>query len=167
MTIDETIKVITQGIRYYESDLGIGFSLLEYYAFTDIEPAELAKLTHKNKLGSTAATIVKFRDRNFWNSINLNVEETINLYHSINNKELSKNDKKIIIETLDKEGYPLLDGIYRIAARYYVNFGVESILKENVRERVLGKKYHENYSAYYNPTLASEDKKLVLQTKKK
>lgn len=163
MNFNETIKIISQGIRYYESDLGIRFSLLEYYAFTDITPDELAKEAYKEKMRPAATTITKFRDKNFWNSINLNVEETISLYHSINGKELSENDKRIIIETLKDEGYPLLDGIYRVAARNYVNFGVESILKENVRQRVLGKKYHEDYSEHYNPEMVSEGKKLVLK----
>ncbi len=163
MENDETLKIISQGIRYYKSDLGNNFSLLEYYSFTNVKPKELIKIAHSKKMRSIALDIAKFNDTNFWNQLDLNVEETIRLYHSINSKELGESDKRLILKTLIDEGYPLLDGIYRIAARYYVNFGIDSILKENVRTRVLEKQYENCSNKHCNPTI--NEKKVLIKQK--
>lgn len=162
MENDETLKVISQGIRYYKSDLGNNFSLLEYYSFTNVKPKELIKIAHSKKMRSIALDIAKFNDTNFWNQLDLNIDETIRLYHSVNSRELDKSDKMLIIRTLIDEGYPLLDGLYRVAARYYVNFGIDSILKKNIRNRVLEKIYEDCFNKNCN-TITNEKKFLVKQ----
>lgn len=143
MDIKETINIISYAIKQYKSDdLKMRFSLLEYYSITDIPPFELSKIAFRSKMNSQGQAIYNFADSNFWNQKDVDIPEKLRCFHSFNGKELTNDDKLTIIDKINEEGYPLIDGIYNRTAFCYANN--YNFAKESIREKVLNDYYNKN-----------------------
>ena len=64
------------------------------------------------------------------------MDERLTMFHSVKGYELTQDDKLSIYQKLTDEGYPLIDSVFDMAARYYVEFGIDSISKEQIRNDV-------------------------------
>ncbi len=138
MTNNELLDVVEYGIKFYRNEeLGNRFSLLEYYALTDIDPITLSKIAYKQRRVSIGLTLRVFSDKTFWVSQKLDMSSRLRLTHSIKGRELTPEDKLLIKDIMEEEGYPLMDGVFDMIARHYVEHGVESVAKENIRNQVI------------------------------
>lgn len=141
MELEELFSVIEYGIKYYYGMSGNRFSMLEYYALTDISPRELGSAAKKMKeLGKAAA----FRDFAFkyeWKNRNINMESRLSLFHSINDYVLTKEDKLAIYTKLCEEKYPLTNAVFDMAAYHYVNCGIDSLSKDVIKEHLMNSYY--------------------------
>lgn len=138
MQINELLDVIEYGIKFYRNeDLGNRFSLLEYYALTDIRPTDLSKIAYRQKRTGTGLALRIFNDKNFWLSQKLDMSSKLRLKHSVKGRELTPDDKLLIKDTIEQEGYPLIDGVFDMIARHYVNQGIESVTKDIISAQVI------------------------------
>lgn len=155
MNIKETVDLVMFAVqKYRDQDTKRGFSLLEYYSITELSPIELVREANKIKLSSRCATILNFHEKNFWNSMELKMDDRFKHFHSFNGVELTQNDKLSIYERLISKGYPLLEGVYDREAYFYANNFDFS--KEEIKERIV--------TAYNN---ANPNKKITDTTTKK
>lgn len=138
MKISNVLDVIHCSIRYYNNkDIGgKRFSLLEYYSFTDVCPKDLARIAYKKNRRDLSTALRVFDNKWFGASKKINIKSRLSNGHSIRGVELDALDKIRIYKKLAEEGYPLLDGVYERAAFYYMIYGIDSLSKENVRNRV-------------------------------
>lgn len=136
MNIKETIELVTYSIKKYrDQETKRGFTLLEYYSVSDLSVRSLAKEAKKIGMISSAAAILNFQDENFWNLMELNMEDRLKNFHSFNGVELTKDDKLSIYERLSSKGYPLQEGVYDREAYLYAN-GFD-FTKEEMKERIV------------------------------
>lgn len=134
----DSLDVIEYGIKFYrDKKLGNRFSLLEYYALTDIRPTDLSKIAYRQKRTGTGLALRIFNDKNFWLSQKLDMSSKLRLKHSVKGRELTPDDKLLIKDTIEQEGYPLIDGVFDMIARHYVEHGIEYASKENIRNQVI------------------------------
>ena len=138
MSIDELLNIVDYGISFYSDDhLGNRFTVLEYYALTDVEPLNLKKVALAKNRRSTALKLQIFDEKNLWNYSNVDMNSRLRLEHSIRGRELTIEDKILIKDFIEKEGYPLIDGVFDMVARHYVELGIESASKENISSKVI------------------------------
>ena len=136
--INQFFDIMLHCMRYYnDPEFRNHFGLFEYYSMTDMSPKELAKVARKFGNVSLAANLIEFDVKQFWHSIETNETKIMACDQIVNSKCFLKKDKLTIIETLDKEGYPLIDGVYYGASRRYGYYGVKGILKETTRNKLI------------------------------
>ena len=116
-------------------------NLLEYFAFADVPPKELAKVADRKKNNGLAYCLREYHEKVYFGLEPLNLEARLGLFHSVRGHVLTADEKLSIKEKLELEGYPLIDGVFDVAARYFVESGcdLDSISKENVQSVVLNK----------------------------
>lgn len=138
MEFNEMLDVMLYCMRYYDDlEFKNHFGLFEYYSMTDISPKELAKVVRKLGKVSLAANILALESKNTWTSLKCDKARLMNCGQKINGKYFTDEDKLTIIETLEKEGYPLIDSVYYGASRRYGYYGVDGILKETTRNKLI------------------------------
>ena len=138
MKINEVLDVIEYGVKYYRNPItGNKINLIEYYSLTDLSPVELGKIALANKRPMLNLALREFDDKCYWLLKPVDMEARLRLFHSIKGRELTADDKLTIKEKLEQEGFPFVDGVYDIAARLYVNSGVDSISRENIRNSMI------------------------------
>lgn len=138
MNIKETINIIDYAIKYYrDKEFDRKFSLLEYYSITDISPKDLAKIAYKEKMIPQGAAIISFNDLQCWSLKEVDVSTKLKDFHSFNGVELTSDDKLAIVDKINYEGYPLIEGIYDRTAFYYANN--QEFTKESIREKIMNK----------------------------
>ena len=162
MDINETLNVIDFGMRHYKNaTTGKKMNLLEYYSVTDITPIELSDYAYRNGSKSTAIVLRTYDERVFWNSRPLNMISRLSLFYSIRGYELTPEDKLAIRDKLEVEGFPLMEGIFDLAARKYVSEGIEAISKSKIRDEIIT-----SYNEYATPSkriqINSQEKQAVL-----
>lgn len=134
----DLLDVIEYGIKFYrDKKLGNRFSLLEYYSLTDIKPLDLSRIAYQQKRVSVGLTLRVFSEKYFWLSRPLDMGSRLNLNHSIKGHELTPDDKFLIKNAIEQEEYPLVDGVFDMMARHYVEHGIEYASKENIRNQVI------------------------------
>lgn len=138
------------------SNVGINekFNLLDYYSFTSLKPEELAVVARTDKKPSLALNLITFGETFSWLSREINMNDRLKNFYSIYGHEFTPDEKLTIYEKIREEGYPLIDGVYDVAARMYVMEGIDAISKEKIREKVVAR----NTDA---KTASSQNKKLV------
>lgn len=155
MNID--LKVMEYAVKFYrDEELSRRFSLIDYYALSDISPKELAAVARKQKSVSTSVALVAFDNNTYYGSRPVNMAERLTCFHSVKGYELTVDDKMAIYDKLSQEGYPLMTGIYDVAARYYVMYGIDSISKENIRGKII-----ESYNTAKGISTVKEEKSNV------
>ena len=134
----DLLDVIEYGIKFYrDKKLGNRFSLLEYYSLTDIKPLDLSRIAYQQKRVSVGLALRLFSEKYFWLSRPLDMESRLNLNHSIKGHELTPDDKFLIKNAIEQEEYPLIDGVFDMIARHYVNQGIESVTKDIISAQVI------------------------------
>jgi len=138
VNIDQTLDIIEFGIKNYKNPkTNKKLNLLEYYSFTDLSPRDLATLANGKENTGLAFYLREYHEKVYFGLEPLNLEARLGLFHSIRGHVLTADEKLTIKEKLEEEGYPLIDGVFDMAARYYVEGGIDSISKENVQSTVL------------------------------
>jgi len=147
--INKFLNVMEYGIKYYSAGLRHKFTMLEYYALTDLTPSELAMVaqgleTERRAAGKPLTLSDKKRNSRIslalrcfdlkyeWENSPLKIDEVMRCNHSICGREITQEDKLTIINTLKQEGYPLVRGVYYPAVHNYYEKGAEGLLKENI-----------------------------------
>lgn len=162
MKINEVLDVVEYGIKYYRNPkTGNKMNLMEYYSFTDLSPKELGKVALSNKRAMLNLALINMHDKCYWQLKPLDMSARLRLFHSIKGRELTADDKLTIRDKLQQEGFPLVDGVYDIAARYYVEGGVDSISKENIRNAVI-LSYNKAHNLEENTIGVSQEKGAIL-----
>jgi hypothetical protein len=138
MKMNEVLDVVEFGFKYYRNPKsGNRINLLEYYALTDLTPKQLSKEASSAKKYALNFYLAEFDEQCFFLQRPLDMDARLRLFHAFKGRELTADDKLTIKEKLEQEGFPLFDGVYDLAARYYVESGVDSITKENVRRTII------------------------------
>lgn len=138
MDINELLDVVDYAIgRYKSKALGNRFSLLEYFSLTDIEPRDLTKIANNNKRRNLGNRISAFAENHYFGLCKVDMGKKLRNFHSIHGYELTPDDKLNIEMKLAEEKLPLIEEIYDLAARYYVDKGVDYISKEAIRNSVI------------------------------
>jgi len=146
MEIKDLLKVVGYAINFYrDNEYNNKFGLMEYYSLTDIEPRELAKYAREDNNKYLSSSIIHFDVNNYWLKVEVNMKQKFKFHHSINGYELTDEDKLTIFEKLKSENLPLMEGIFDYAAIQYVTKGVDSISKEQIKNKVI-----EAYNASHN-----------------
>lgn len=160
MNIDEILNYVEFGIKRYRNDeTGRKMNLLEYFCFTDLTPKELGKVARSKKRVGLAICLKEFEDACYWHLRPLEIEKRMKLFFSINDRELTPEDKLTMRDKLAEEGFPLCDGVFDFSARYYIKGGAEAISKEQIRNNIISK-YNEYYDIF--PATKTEEINKVL-----
>lgn len=146
MDINEVLNAVEYGIKgYYNKNTSKKMNLLEYYSITDITPRELSTIAGNMGRQGLHFVIREYNEINYWLQKPLDLPSRLKLFYSVKGYELTPDDKIAIADKLKEEGFPLLDGIFDLAIRYYCQSGIESISKEKIRNDFI-KEYNSNCS---------------------
>ncbi len=148
---DNILDCIEFGIKYSKSP----FTLLHYYAFTELDPQELSTYASKKRRNSLAVGIRNFGQKATKYAKKLDEEKVQCCNFGNNERVLTKEELNIIYEKMKYEGYPLLDVVFFEACKRYFLSGIDAISKQNVRKEII---------AIRNKTL-NKTKKLTLKDK--
>lgn len=138
MSNENLLKIVEYGLgKYRNSQTNVKMNLIEYYSLTDLEPHSLESLAYKENQDELAKQIHRFGMENYWARKAVDMSEKLRLTHSIRGHELTQDEKLTIFEKLLSEGYPIVEGIYNVAARIYVNEGIDAVSKEKISEPLI------------------------------
>lgn len=133
----ELLDLIEYAMKQYRSNtFGRRAGFIEYYSLTDIPPKELAAIARRQGRKSLSVVLTSFDSDSYYQTREVRMNERLNLFHSVKGYELTQDDKLSIHQKLVSEGYPLIDSIFDMAARYFVEFGIDSISKEQIKEDI-------------------------------
>jgi len=159
LEMNEVLNLLEFGFKYYRNPkTGNRINLLEYYSITDLTPKQLSKEAANIKKHLLNFYLTSFDEKCFFLQRPLDIEARLRLFHSVKGKELTADDKLTIKEKLEQEGFPLFDGVFDLAARYYVESGVDAITKENIRKTII---------TSYNNAHSFDGKRIELSEEKK
>lgn len=134
---DELLDLIEYAMKQYRSTtFGRRAGFMEYYSLTDIPPRELAAIARRQGRRSLSVVLTSFDSASYYQTREVKMDERLTMFHSVKGYELTQDDKLSIYQKLIDEGYPLIDSVFDMAARYYVEFGIDSISKEQIRDDV-------------------------------
>lgn len=152
----ELLNIVEYGFNNYIDDkLNNKFGLMEYYSLTDLEPNQLSRVARRNKKASLATTLLKFSEDFYWLRQPVKMDEKLKLLHAVAGHELTQDEKLTIHDKLKEEGFPLIEGIFNYAARLFVTQGIDSISKEQIREKIV-KFYNDAHGVKSNKSTSNK-----------
>lgn len=138
MDIKEVLDLVEFGLKYYRNaETGKRMNLMEYYSVTDLSPKDLGKVALKHGRQTLNIYLREYDDQYYWHMKPLDMQLRMRLFHSVKGRALTAEDKLTIKEKMEQENFPLTDGVFDFAARQYVINGVDSISKEQIRNRII------------------------------
>ena len=111
-------------------------NVLEYYAFTDKKPLQLARIAAEYKRPKLIRGLALFNKQICDSSedVMINLQKISDVGYGNSDRMLNQEELTEIFTLLQNEGYPLTTRLFMLACRRYMANGIEAITRENVRQ---------------------------------